>query len=47
MVKVNYFYQGFVGQMNTKKFESRELAEQFLEENKDSINTITANIIEI
>lgn len=29
MVIVNYFYTGFIGQMQTKEFPTREIAEQF------------------
>lgn len=45
MFKLNYWYQGFVGEMQTKTFDTEAEAKTYLEENKNEINTLTANIL--
>lgn len=45
MITLNYFYNGFVGQMQTVKFDTEEELQAFLKDEKNDINKITMTII--
>lgn len=45
MIKLNYFYNGCIGQMQTKTFRTEEELQAFLKDENNDINKITMTII--